>query len=155
MRILMLLALVVYGCGQDSAKPPANSSSVSADTLLRMEEAFSQTSEKEGFHTALKTFMAPQATKLVEGHHPLIGSDSIARVLDSQPDTAIVMTWKARHAEIAASGDLGYTWGDWILRKKHPQAGDTAYGNYFTVWKKQADGSWKWVLDGGNSTPKP
>ena len=27
--------------------------------------------------------------------------------------------------------------------------------NYFTVWKKQGDGSWKVKLDGGNNTPKP
>ncbi len=154
MKVLILMVVAsILGCAKDPAEP--HTVTASADTLLRMEEAFSQTSEKHGFHTALKTFMAPNATKLVEGHHPLVGSDSIARVLDSQPDTGIVMTWKARNAEIAASGDLGYTWGDWMLRSKHPKTGDTAYGNYFTVWKKQADGSWKWVLDGGNGTPKP
>jgi hypothetical protein len=29
------------------------------------------------------------------------------------------------------------------------------YGNYMSVWKKQDDGSWKFVLDGGNTTPPP
>jgi hypothetical protein len=29
------------------------------------------------------------------------------------------------------------------------------YGVYVTVWKKQSDNSWKFVLDGGNDTPPP
>ncbi len=31
----------------------------------------------------------------------------------------------------------------------------TTYGNYVTVWKRQPDGKWKYVLDGGNTTPAP
>jgi ketosteroid isomerase-like protein len=29
----------------------------------------------------------------------------------------------------------------------------TMYGDYVTVWQKQADGSWKYVADTGNDTP--
>lgn len=134
---------------------PETAHTVTADTLKRIEEQFSNMSEEKGFHAALKAYAASDATKLVEGRMPIIGSDSLAKVLDARPDTGIVVTWVARHADIAASGDIGYTWGDWVLRSKHPKAGDTAYGNFYTIWKKQSDGSWKWVLDGGNSTPKP
>jgi hypothetical protein len=28
------------------------------------------------------------------------------------------------------------------------------YGNYVTIWKRFPDGRWKYVLDGGNDTPK-
>lgn len=30
-----------------------------------------------------------------------------------------------------------------------------AYGKYNTIWKKQRDGTWKVVLDMGNSSPEP
>ena len=29
------------------------------------------------------------------------------------------------------------------------------HGKYCSVWKKQPDGSWKWVVDIGNSSPGP
>ena len=29
------------------------------------------------------------------------------------------------------------------------------YGKYVTIWKKQADGSWKVAMDTGNSSPEP
>src|SRR5262245_48092090 len=98
-------------------------------------------SEEKGFHTALKAFMAPNATKLADGNLPIIGSDSIRKILDARSDTGFVITWKSRQADIASSGDLGYTWGDWILRSTTPKTGDTLYGNYYTVWKKQPDGA--------------
>jgi ketosteroid isomerase-like protein len=152
----LIAILLAAGCAKKELPEPTNTAlSISADTLIRMEEAFSRTSEEKGFHAALKAFMSPSATKLVEGRLPIIGGDSIAKLLDSRPDTAFVITWKARHADIATSGDIGYTWGDWMLRPKYPKGGDTSYGNFYTVWKKQQDGSWKWVLDGGNGTPKP
>ena len=47
-----------------------------------------------------------------------------------------------RGAGIARSGDLGFTSGP-------VEVGGKRQGFYFTVWKKQADGAWKWVYDGG------
>ncbi len=29
------------------------------------------------------------------------------------------------------------------------------YGKYVTIWKKQADGTWKFVVDVGNKSPAP
>ncbi|MGA8309112.1 MAG: nuclear transport factor 2 family protein, partial [Terriglobales bacterium] len=59
-------------------------------------------------------------------------------------------------AEMAASGDLGYTFGNYVLKSKDKDGHAVAhYGKYATVWKKQKDGSWKVVMDMGNSSPNP
>lgn len=52
------------------------------------------------------------------------------------------LAWWPLHAGIARSGDLGFTTGPFTYDGKPG-------GYYFTVWKKQADGSWKWIYDGG------
>lgn len=52
------------------------------------------------------------------------------------------LVWWPLWAGIARSGDLGFTTGPYTFD-------DEARGYYFTVWVKQADGSWKWVFDGG------
>jgi ketosteroid isomerase-like protein len=52
------------------------------------------------------------------------------------------LEWWPVWAGIAASGDFGFTTG--------PYAVDGARrGHYVTIWKKQADGAWKWLYDGG------
>ena len=58
----------------------------------------------------------------------------------------IHLTWKPDGGEIATSGDLGFTYGIYKLEMK-----DTVLkGTYVSIWKKQTDGKWKFVLDSGN-----
>lgn len=52
------------------------------------------------------------------------------------------LVWWPLYAGIAGSGDLGFTTG--------PYAFDAdRRGHYFTIWRKEADGTWKWLLDAG------
>jgi ketosteroid isomerase-like protein len=53
------------------------------------------------------------------------------------------LVWWPLWAGVAKSGDLGFTTGPYTVNDK-PGAW------YFTVWAKQADGSWKWLFDGGS-----
>ncbi|WP_333819084.1 DUF4440 domain-containing protein [Ohtaekwangia sp.] len=58
--------------------------------------------------------------------------------------------WVPVYADIAASGDFGYTTGPWSYHiTKSDKA--TAFGEYITVWKKQPDGRWKILIDAGTS----
>jgi len=56
----------------------------------------------------------------------------------------------------SADGDLGYTLGTWQSTHYNAKGqGQVATGKYVTIWRKQADGSWKVVFDGGNPDTKP
>lgn len=60
------------------------------------------------------------------------------------------LEWAPELAEIAASGDLGYTSGPWRFTAAGADK-PSAFGHFFTVWKKQADGNWKVLIDQGVS----
>jgi hypothetical protein len=65
------------------------------------------------------------------------------------------LTWTPVYADIAASGDLGYTVGEYIATGRGPSgAAVQRFGKYLTVWKKQPDGTWKFLIDGGSPSPK-
>ena len=71
-------------------------------------------------------------------------------VWEARVDSKNRLEWAPAMAEIAASGDLGYTSGPWRLT----QAGSdkpSAFGHFFTVWRKQPDGKWKVLVDHGVS----
>lgn len=56
--------------------------------------------------------------------------------------------WKATKAEVAKSGDLGYTSGTYEMNETDAAGKPkTDKGKYLAVWKKQADGNWKCVVD--------
>lgn len=60
------------------------------------------------------------------------------------------LEWAPEFAEIAASGDLGYTSGPWRLTPEG--AGKPAvFGHFLTVWRKLPDGAWKVLIDHGIS----
>lgn len=63
------------------------------------------------------------------------------------------VSWKASKAEVAASGELGYLYGTYSLALQGPKGGppvsDT--GKFVEIWKKQAGGEWKCIVDTYNS----
>jgi ketosteroid isomerase-like protein len=68
----------------------------------------------------------------------------------------VKLTWTPNAVEVAKSGDLGFTSGSYEFSFKDP-SGKTIddKGKYVTVWKKQADGSWKVLRDVFNSDMPP
>ncbi|HSG81371.1 MAG TPA: DUF4440 domain-containing protein [Gemmatimonadota bacterium] len=72
--------------------------------------------------------------------------------LSAQPATPGLLSWEPVFADISESGDLGFTTGPWNYRT-HPDSAPVAYGQYFSFWKLQEDGSWKVMLDHGTSHP--
>jgi len=60
--------------------------------------------------------------------------------------------WKVSKVEVARSGDLAYVTGTYELTETGPTGKPrTDKGKYLEVWKKQADGNWKCIVDMFNS----
>ena len=58
-------------------------------------------------------------------------------------------------AEVAASGDMAYTTGTYLVKGTDAERSATrGHGKYVTVWRKRG-GRWRVAVDIGNSTPPP
>jgi len=119
--------------------------SASADEILKADVAFSDMSRQVGMKKAFLEYIDDEGVLLRQNHMPIVGADAID-FLSGINDAGFTMTWQPSKAEISSSGDLGFTYGIYELK-----AEDTVYkGTYVSIWKKQDDGSWKFVLDSGN-----
>ena len=78
-------------------------------------------------------------------HLPIIGADAID-FLTQVNDSSYSLTWKPLTGSIASSGELGYTYGVYTVQLKDT----TLKGTYVSIWKKNTEGKWKFVLDAGN-----
>lgn len=114
--------------------------------MMETDKAFSAASEKNGMNKAFLEYVADDAVLLRPGYMPIVEADVI-KFINAQEDTSFTMTWVPRGADIAASADLGYTYGVY----KVVTADTTLTGTYLNVWKKQPDGQWKFVIDSGNA----
>lgn len=64
----------------------------------------------------------------------------------------LTISWKPTRVEVAQSGDLASTTGTYELAINDPSSKPVKdAGKYLAVWKTQADGTWKIVLDMWNS----
>jgi ketosteroid isomerase-like protein len=126
---------------------------VAGEALLRQLEAdFAADVAKHG-HDAFITHFADDGVEVVDG-----GGFNDKDAMRKQPPwpEGTTLTWAPIKAEMAASGDLGYTYGNYIYTAKNKEGKlVTSYGKYTSIWKKQKDGQWKVVVDVGNSSPDP
>jgi ketosteroid isomerase-like protein len=136
---LILLCLIVSPlttCGEDNPN---------WSSLVEAERAFAAASLAKGTRAAFLEFLAEDSVLFRPG--PVSGK----KWIEEHPAPAILLTWEPVFAEVAQSGDLGYTTGPWEIRPSGPKDKPTAYGHFVSVWKRQTDGVWKVVVDLGIS----
>lgn len=96
-------------------------------------------------------YFAADGVLMMPNMPALNGAEAIRSSM-SQMMPSINVSWTATNAEVAASGDLGYTTGTYQASMTMPDGSTHPdNGKYATIWKKQADGSWKVVVDIFNS----
>ncbi|HBC47855.1 MAG TPA: hypothetical protein DCZ43_12475 [candidate division Zixibacteria bacterium] len=124
------------------------------EALIKVDLQFAQMAADSGIGSAFAYFAADSATMLRRGSVPIVGRDAIRELYTDT--TGAILRWAPYFADIAASGDLGYTLGkSQFIYKDSTGAEKTSHGYYVTLWKLQPDGKWKYVLDTGVSAPPP
>jgi ketosteroid isomerase-like protein len=73
----------------------------------------------------------------------------------SRGESQSLLSWAPNYADISANGLLGYTTGNWEYRPKGKDDQPAAFGEFITVWLRQADGRYKFVIDIGVGHSKP
>jgi ketosteroid isomerase-like protein len=126
-----------------------NSKKTSSDVLMKADINFSIMSEKNGMQKAFLAFFADRGVMLRDNAYPLVGRDSLVSLFSNRTDTSFILSWRPVFARIAKSGELGYTYGYYARTIK--STGVISRGTYVTIWEKQKDGTWKFVMDTGTS----
>ena len=152
LAVSVLLAIAFCSDAPSSASASAKAN---ADTLIQLEADFMKSAAERGSQGYM-SYYADDAAELPNGEGVLQGKENIAKTMGFLDDKNNHLTWTPIHADIAASGDLGYTYGAYEFRSKDKDGKPTVeYGKYASIWKRQKDGSWKVVMDMGNSSPRP
>ena len=131
---------------------PVDSRAADATAIQALDEQWSATAAKNDLAGTL-AFYADDAV-LLPPNAPIANDaksirESWAALLG--PNTAV--SWKVSRAEVAKSGELGYLYGTYSLSIKDPKGGPAVHdaGKIVEIWKKQADGKWKCIVDTYNS----
>lgn len=109
--------------------------------FVAADEAYSQSSVRDGAWTAARRFSIAQTETFVPRRVKMLeyGKD--------EPDPPYAMSWKTEHAWTSCDGTIGVTYGTWKV------AGLKLGGWYESVWTRMRDGSFRILMRHANDTP--
>ena len=142
--MLILLVGILPSCGEK--KYNATIIETAVEEIKKAEADFSNLSAKVGMRKAFLQYLDTTGVLLRSGHNPIVGK-AARDFLNPINDSAFTLTWVPSAAYASLLGDMGYAYGIYTYKDKDT----TTYGTYVSIWKRQPDGSWKYVLDTGNS----
>jgi ketosteroid isomerase-like protein len=133
--------LPALGLAADAGLPPAQ------QELFDAERAFVRAAAEKGFRDSFYAYFADDG--IAFNPHPF----RVRVALAGQPATPPPMgaDWAPVYGDIASAGDLGWNTGPLVYAGRDGKP--DRHGMFFSVWKRQPDGSFKVVLDIGSDTP--
>jgi len=151
---ILAATLLVAGLGVTHSTRAA-APAATPETLKRLEAEFMQAAADKG-SAGYMSYYADESVEVPNGYPAIQGKIEIAKTMGFLDDKSNRLIWTPVGADISSSGDLGYTWGTYEFHSKDKSGNpSTDYGKYTSIWKLQKDGTWKVVLDMGNSNPAP
>ena len=132
-------------------EPPATGSApagvdvaAALEQIMQADRDFAALSMRENAGVAFGAFAAPDGAMLGGEYGP----EAIRTAFSGGGGT---LEWGPVGGGMAASGDLGYTVGTAVRRGDDGRP--AGYTKYITIWRRQPDGRWLWIVDGGNPRP--
>src|SRR5262249_38123899 len=130
--------------------PRTTSADADAAPIVAAERGFAAQVRTAGVRDGFLAWLAP--TSVVFRPGPVSGTKTYEK---ERAGWHGLLAWTPMHAAISADRKLGWSTGPWAWSKDSTQKKPDAHGEYMSVWRQQADGSWKAVLDCGIGHPPP
>lgn len=147
---LLVIALIITSC------KPIVDTNQEKEKLLQTDINFSKRSVEIGNHQAFLEYASPDVVLLMSNSYPIVGKPALKKLYSELSDSTYKLTWKPSFGRVSKSGDLGYTFGIYLLEHiGGEQKGEISRGTYCSIWEKNAKDEWRFVLDTGNDGLEP
>jgi len=146
------LAALPAARSADAPAPSAESSTrkeaLKAE-LAKMEDAFCAMAREKGNLAAFEHFAAPDVAFIDTDPRQYRGLEAVRRRMG--PDRpGVSLTWSALFTDVSDDGTLGYNYGRYEYRAPGTDGNEVVRTGFFlTIWKRQPDGTWRYVMDNG------
>jgi ketosteroid isomerase-like protein len=145
MKTLMTVVfslLVFYACNTKINKEAMKKE------IFQTEKDFEKMAAEKGVAEAFYYFADDSAVILRQNDSIIKGKENIKAFYVKREKKNATVNWTPDFVEVSDCGTLGYTYGKYVWKITDDSAKVTEYkGVFHTVWKKQKDGSWKYVWD--------
>ena len=114
-----------------------------APSAVDAERQFAADAQKSGQWSAFRKWAAPEA--LMFTPQPMKAHD----FLKGRKDPPVSVFWWPGRSYVSCDGTVAVNTGPWV------REWGKSVGYFTTIWKRQADGGWKWIYDAGDALEAP
>lgn len=138
-----LILLISIGCSQQDVDVNKE-----GEKLMQLSREWSKSASSRDVEKIL-SYWTDDAVVISAGQPVLKGKNAIRQMVEgSYKNPSFDISWEPKSAEVSKSGDLGYLIEDSQITVNDSTGKPiTQHFKSVTVWKKQADGTWKNVVD--------
>lgn len=146
---IFLLLLILLSC---SSLQTSNEKKVSAENasqaIEKAEKDFERMAADKGIAEAFYFFADSNATIKRQNDTLIHGKEAIKNFYSAPFYQKATVKWSPDFVQASENGDLGYTFGKYVWSSTDSTGKPINFtGVFHTVWKRQHDGSWKYVWD--------
>ena len=141
---LLSLYLLFCSCKTDSPDQPEKAKK----EIAKAEKDFEEMATTKGIAEAFEFFADSNAVIRRSNDSVIQGKENIRKFYSTDFYKSASVQWSPDFVDASEKGDFGYTYGKYIWKSKDSSGKvNESKGIFHTVWKKQKDGSWKYVWD--------
>ncbi|HJS74484.1 MAG TPA: DUF4440 domain-containing protein [Vicinamibacteria bacterium] len=134
---------------------PSKLSPPALNEMVETERAFAAMGAEKGVRESFFEFFGEEGISF--NPHPQKFREFARKnpLPDPPPPREFRLEWWPVYGDIAESGDLGYNTGPTLFTDLTEKKRPSGHGYFFSVWKKQPDGTWRVAVDMGANSPGP
>lgn len=136
-----------FGDDEGVRGAPASAGPADLQAVMQADRDFAARAQAQNVAVAFRDFMAPDGATL---GGPVYGPEANYEI---QKNGRGLLEWGPVYGGVAPSGDLGFTIG--LATATNPDTGARSYSKYLSIWRRQPNGEWRYVMDSGNARPAP
>jgi ketosteroid isomerase-like protein len=143
-KLILFLAFILFACEESKPKTKEQYK----EEIRSTEKAFEKMADEKGIAEAFWFFADSNAVIKRQNDTLIHGKEGIRNYYKDDFYKNANVTWSPDFIDIDEQGSLGYTYGNYLWKAKDSSGKTEEYkGVFHTVWKKQANGDWKYVWD--------
>jgi len=144
-RMLLVILLTMFsGCHSDKA----NNQNDLKQEIMKVEKDFEAAAGANGIAEAFYKFADENAVIKRKNDTLIKGKENIRKYYQNIDLKNVVLSWTPDFICVSEDGTLAYTYGNYTWKSKDADGKTVeSRGVFHTVWKKQHDGTWKYVWD--------
>jgi len=141
---LLLLVTIIISCNQPTEHSPEKLRS----EIATAEAEFEKMAAEKGIAEAFWFFADSNAVIKRDNDSLIHGKEGIRKFYSADYFKAATVKWSPDFIDVSETGDIAYTYGKYRWQSRDSSGNvNEATGIFHTVWKRQNDGSWKYVWD--------